>query len=100
MFERYMDMTNTRWNDECFLIRPIQKTKNRETLRQSGKISYSCLRDLFNKKLNSLGFAVAEFGLHSLRARGATTAANAGILDRLFKQHGRWRTENTKDRYV
>ena len=100
MLKRYMDRTSTRWNDECFLFRPIQKTKNGETLRQSGKISYSCLRDLFNKKLNSLGFAATEFGLHSLRAGGATAAANAGIPDRLFKRHGRWRSENAKDGYV
>ena len=45
---------------ECYMERtffcPIQKTKNGETLRQSGKISYSCLRDLFNKN-----------GLHNCR---------------------------------
>ena len=100
MLERYMDRTSTQWNDKCFLFRPIQKTKRGETLRQTGKISYSCLRDLFNKKLNSLGFAAAEFGLHSLRAGGATAAANAGVLDRLFKRHGRWRSETAKDGYV
>ena len=40
------------------------------------------------------------FGLHSLRAGGATAAANAGIPDRLFKRHGRWRSETAKDGYV
>ena len=100
MLERYMERTSTKWNDECFLFRPIQKTKNGETLRRSGKISYSCLRDLFNKKLESLGFTATDFGLHSLRAGGATAAANAGIPDRLFKRHGRWRSENAKDGYV
>ena len=28
------------------------------------------------------------FGMHSLRAGGATAAANAGVPDRLFKRHG------------
>ena len=37
---------------------------------------------------------------HSLRAGGATAAANAGINDRLFKRHGRWLSENAKDGYV
>ena len=100
MLECYMERTNTKWNDECFLFRPIQKTKNGETLRKSGKISYSCLRDLLDKKLENLGFAATEFGLHSLRAGGAIAAANAGIPDRLFKRHGRWRSENAKDGYV
>ena len=100
MLECYMDRTSTRWNDECFLFCLIQKSKKREILRQCSKISYFCLRNLFNKKLNSLGFAVAEFGLHSLRVGGATAAANAGIPDTLFKCHGSWRSENAKDGYI
>ena len=26
--------------------------------------------------------------------------ANAGVPDRLFKRHGRWRSENVKDGYI
>ena len=37
------------------------------------------------------------FGLHSLWAGGALTAARAGVSDRLFCQHGRWRSETAKD---
>eukprot|EP00731_Ephydatia_muelleri_P026444 Em0018g544a len=36
----------------------------------------------------------------SLRAGGATAAANAGVPDRLFKRHGCWRSESAKDGYV
>ena len=36
----------------------------------------------------------------SLRSGGATAAANAGVHDRLFKRHGRWRSETAKDGYV
>ena len=100
MLEHYMERTGIRCNDQCFLFRAIQKTKNGEVLRQSGKISYTCMSDLYNKKLTSLGFSAAEFGLHSLRPGGATTAANAGVPDRLFKRHGRWKSENAKDGYV
>ena len=41
-----------------------------------------------------------KYGLHSLRSGGATAAANAGVPDRAFKRHGRWRSENAKDGYV
>ena len=37
---------------------------------------------------------VSKISVHSLRAGGATSAANAGIADRLFKRHGRWASEN------
>ena len=98
--EKFMTVVGMSWNDRRFIFRAIQKTKNGEVLRDSGKISYSCMRDLFNKKLASLGMPVREFGLHSLRSGGATAAANAKVPDRLFKRHGRWKSENAKDGYV
>ena len=58
------------------------------------------MRELFLAKWKELGFDPSQFGLHSLRAGGATTAANAGVPDRLFKRHGRWRSETAKDGYV
>ena len=69
-------------------------------MRPSGRLSYTTLRELFKKKLSDLGYPSEEFGLHSLRAGGATAAANAGVPDRLFKKHGRWKSENAKDGYV
>jgi len=35
-----------------------------------------------------------------MRAGDATAAANAKVPDRLFKRHGRWRSESAKDGYV
>jgi pyocin large subunit-like protein len=35
-----------------------------------------------------------------LRSGGASQAANNNVIDRLFKAHGRWRSENAKDGYV
>ena len=67
-------------------------------LRQSGKISYTCLREFFKKKV--LGLSPSNFGLHNLRAGGAAAAANAKVPDRLFKRHRRWRSESAKEGYV
>ena len=58
------------------------------------------MRELFLAKLKLLGFDTTKFSLHSLRSGGATAAANAGVADRLFKRHGRWRSETAKDGYV
>jgi len=35
-----------------------------------------------------------------MRTGGATKAANAGVPNRLFKCHGRWKSENVKDGYI
>lgn len=37
---------------------------------------------------------------HSGRIGGATAAANSGVPDRLFKLHGRWKSESAKDGYI
>ena len=36
-------------------------------------------------------------GLHILRAGSAISATNLGTSDRLFKKHGRWKSEAVKD---
>ena len=91
MLECYMLRTGMTWSDLRFLFRPIQKTKKGESLRPSGQITYNCLRDLFSKKLNSLGFPSSDLGLHILCSGGASAAANAKVPYRLFKRHGRWK---------
>ena len=75
-------------------------TKSRERLRKSGKVSYTRVCELMLSKLSSLVFDTKQFGMHSFRAGGATAAANASIPDKLFKCHGRWRSEAAKDGYV
>ena len=52
------------------------------------------------EKTAAIGLDPKQFGLHSLRAGGASAAANAGVPDRWFKRHGRWRSENAKDGYI
>ena len=50
--------------------------------------------------VEEIGLDRKAFGTHSLRRGGATSAARAGVDDRLFKKHGRWKSENAKDGYV
>ena len=51
-------------------------------LRKSGEISYTRLRELLLEKIEQLGMDPKAFGMHSLRAGGATAAAMAGVADR------------------
>ena len=52
------------------------------------------------ERIKAIGLDPRQFGLHSLRSGGALAAANAGVPDRWFKHHGRWRSENAKDGYI
>ena len=82
------------------LFRPICSSKRGESLRVSEGISNPCLSEQFKRKLNQLGYNAEEFGLHSLRAGGATVAANASVPDCNFKRHERWKSQSAKDCYV
>lgn len=100
MLEQYMTKGKIPVDDKECLFRGIINTKRGERLRTSGSLSYTTMRELFKKKLMEFGHPAEEFGLHSLRAGGATAAARAGVPDRLFKRHGRWKSETAKDGYV
>ena len=100
MLECYMQVTCMSWEDQRFHFQPIQATKRGQTLREQGKISYSCLREAFKKKIADLGLLSEKFGLHSLRAGGATTVAIAKVPDRCFKRHRMWKSKNAKHGYI
>lgn len=63
-------------------------------------ISYSRVRELFRTSLDKIDLDKTKYGLHSLESGGATSAAYNSVADRLFKTHGRCRSEHAKDGYV
>ena len=50
--------------------------------------------------LSSIGLNPRDYGLHSLRAGGASAAASAGVADRLIMRHGGRKSTSSKDRYI
>ena len=98
--ERYFKKAALDHTTTKFVFRGITRTKHGEKLRQSGHLSYTRARELMNQKLYSLGYNAADFGMHSFQAGGATAAANVGVPGRLFKRHGRWRSDSAKDGYI
>lgn len=102
MLNRYLVLAciSPHSHSEDFLFRPVVfKSINNYVLRQ-GRMSYSSCRDLFKRALVEIGEDPSRFGMHSLRAGGASEAARVGIPDRLFKKHGRWASDSAKDGYV
>ncbi|XP_078665737.1 integrase/recombinase xerD homolog [Branchiostoma floridae x Branchiostoma belcheri] len=100
MLLRYCKVADIDFASDSFLLRGIIKTKSGSKLRSSGKLSYTRARELVLGMLKTVVSDVSRFGLHSLRAGGASAAANAGIPERLFKRHGRWMSDKAKDGYV
>ncbi|CAH3178324.1 unnamed protein product, partial [Porites lobata] len=69
-------------------------------MRGSVPLSYTRAREIVLSAFDSIGLPRQDYGLHSLRAGGACAAANARVPDRLFKRHGRWKSDKAKDGYI
>lgn len=62
--------------------------------------SYQYLRKGVLDAFAAVGLSSLQFGLHSLRSGGATLAANQGISERLWMEHGGWRSQRSAFGYV
>ena len=84
-----------------YIFRPLLKSRTGHKLVLVNKpLRYSTKRDHFKAPFKDIVPDISRFGTHSLRARGASAAANAGVNDRLFQRHGRWKTASAKNGYV
>ena len=70
--------------------------QNKKTHTKKKPLSYSQTRKIVLEAFEKIGLPQNKFDLHSLRSGGATSAANIGVKDRLFKKHGRWKSEKSK----
>ena len=84
-----------------YIFRAVIRSKNSEKLSPRNRpLSYTRAREVIRNAVERIGLDKSKFATHSLRSGGATAAANLGVPDRLFKRHGRWRSERAKDMYV
>ena len=84
-----------------YIFRGIENTKNGQKLKKIDKpLSYTTVRAHVLNLLANIGLDPTKFGLHSLRSGGASAAANLGVNVRLFKKHGRWKSDKVKGSYV
>lgn len=95
--ERYFEWLGVDETDDVHLLCNLSALKEGYKLRNDKKVmSYTTLRELFIEAFKPHANDTSKYCLHSLRSGEAT----AGIGNRLFKRHGRWVSENTKDGYV
>ena len=100
LLSRYAQVANIDLSSNLKFFRTLLFLRSKGYSLRSTGISYTRAREVVLGAFSQLGFPSRLFGLHSLRSGGATAAANAGVNDRLFKRHGRWRSDKAKDGYV
>jgi site-specific recombinase XerD len=104
LLERYLAITRqleVETSSKAYLFRRIICTKFGKTLGvETMPMTYTNLRDMLQQKLCQIGLDAASFGTHSMRAGGATMAANNNISDRLLQRHGRWAGPSSANRYL
>jgi hypothetical protein len=99
--EKYFSWANFTTDSSFYVFCALSFTKHGYKLKNGNKhISYSTMRDLFQKVIAPHVTDITKYCLHSLRSGGATAAANKGVKDRIFKRHGRLVSEQAKDGYV
>jgi integrase len=97
---KYIHSAGIVLSSDLFLFRPLYKTKSAYSLKSSNRpLSYTRTKEVLLSRLKEVAPIGLDFGLHSLRASGATAAAAAGVNDRCWKRHGRWRS-NAVEGYV
>ncbi|KAI8506506.1 hypothetical protein Bbelb_159330 [Branchiostoma belcheri] len=81
------------------LFRRIANFRDNLSLRCE-PISYTRAREKVLLLLSSIGLDSSKYGLHSLRAGGASAATAMGIPDRLIAHHGGWRSVQAREGYI
>ena len=85
--EDYISAAQINLSEDLSLFRALATPRSKEKVRSQG-ISYTRARELIKDAFRDIK-DVSKISVHSLRAGGATSAANANIIDGLFKRHGR-----------
>ena len=99
---KYMQMTELNARNENFLLSRLAKTKNGHRALGKYQLSYTRIRENFKEMINGciVGKEAERLCLHSLRAGGASAAADNGVSDRLISKHGRWSSATSRDTYI
>lgn len=100
LLSKYFSICKIESSSEQYLFKPIFRSGKRCSLiYKNKKLSYTRARECIVARLKEVCGDI-NIGLHSLRAGGATVAANADVNERCWKRHGRWKSDTAKDGYV
>ena len=100
--EKYLQKANIEISKdgETPLIGRIFKTNKGHKITKTQGISDSRIKEVFKNYITDITANPEKYGLHSLRAGGASAAANNGVTDRLVSKQGRWSSEKARNGYI
>ena len=96
MLLRYLSSAGIKHDSTDSIFRPISFCKSSGTYKLR-KVKLSHTGETMLSALEILRLDKKQIRINSLRSAGATAAATAGVDDRLFMKHGRWKTDLAKD---
>jgi site-specific recombinase XerD len=103
MLRRYMHQCDIQCGEDVYVFTALSfhsSTKSYKPVKHK-PLSYTRCREIFLDAMKQIGIERPQsFGLHSMRSGGATHLANKGISEELIMQHGRWKTQQAKNRYI
>ena len=93
----YLDMLKINENSDEYIFRVISRGGKSKLRKQNVPILYTGMQENFIQVLKAFSLKWKQYGLHSSKSGGVSSAANVGIPDRLFKRHGRCKSDTAKD---
>ena len=98
---KYLEAARIPSSSQNYIFRSLRYDKHLKTNVLSSKpLTASRAGKILKEKLEAIGLDPHKFSNHSFRSGGATSAANLDLPDRLFKVHGRWKSDSANDGYV
>ena len=98
---KYLEAARIPSFSQNFIFRSLRYDKNlKGNVLSSKPLTPSRAGEILKEKLGAIGADPSKFSDHSFRSAGATSAANLNVPDRLFKVHGRWKSDSAKDGHV
>ncbi|XP_060064989.1 uncharacterized protein LOC132545330 [Ylistrum balloti] len=99
IMQKYMSLLGST-DPDYFLFMPLVRGRaSCKLIHKNKALSYTRARECIVRRLREVAVN-QNLGLHSLRAGGATEAANNDVNERCWKRHGRWRGDISKDGYI
>jgi integrase len=101
LLRAYLNKVGMNIEKDQYVFRRFFHIKKNSVLNVKDEpLNYSRYRDIVKEKTKQLGLYEKKYSTHSMRAGGATCAANANLNERLFQRHGRWASVGAKNMYI